>query len=318
MMQRIDSLNNVPELPAPGEAASDPGFFSDGDQETERPGTVVLAWWLNAVQEEICSFIVQSGLTLDKTKHDQLIEAVKKYIAASPTADLAQKGVNDAATADGKAVAAQQTADSATYLIATLNTAMEVLQNAVAGAVSSANSAYQLANQATGIFIDIAEAVDANEYYYVSLRLRPIGTISNFPVGLSAPLFFQVMINDANTAITQVCWDSTGKWEYRRTATVDISDPDNQVATWGIWSRVAGPIIRDVVDTTTGLPANTVITLSSSYTVGSGKLWVYWNGFICWPGRQYNEVGTAGQLSNQITVIEAISASDDYFYSISG
>jgi hypothetical protein len=75
-MQRIDSANAVPTMPAVKPTAA-PGFFED----TSNPGTVVTADWLNDVQEELLTVIIAGGLTPAKGATDQLYLALEQLIA---------------------------------------------------------------------------------------------------------------------------------------------------------------------------------------------------------------------------------------------
>ncbi|ESQ78522.1 hypothetical protein [Asticcacaulis sp. YBE204] len=57
-----------------------------------RPATLMGADWPNAVQEEICTVIEDSGLVLDKEADDQLRQAIERLIADSPhTTQLGEK-----------------------------------------------------------------------------------------------------------------------------------------------------------------------------------------------------------------------------------
>lgn len=46
--------------------------FAEADPGTGQPGTKVSADWLNAVQEELCNFLVDCGVTLNKAVSTQL------------------------------------------------------------------------------------------------------------------------------------------------------------------------------------------------------------------------------------------------------
>jgi len=67
-MYKIDSLNSVD------------GHFSDGDYRTGRKGTLVPALWLNALQSEICNYITNSGIALDKNDNSQMLSALNKNL----------------------------------------------------------------------------------------------------------------------------------------------------------------------------------------------------------------------------------------------
>lgn len=82
-MQRIDGPTRAAVLPAPdpqGEGAGAPGFFQKGDVVAGRAPTTVTADWANAIQEELCAVIEYPGTTLDKTKTNQLLEAIIKIV----------------------------------------------------------------------------------------------------------------------------------------------------------------------------------------------------------------------------------------------
>jgi hypothetical protein len=74
-MNRIDSANNVPALPAPVAAEGAPGYFNNAPGAG--PGTKVTGDWLNMVQEEISGVIEGAGLILDRTNHGQLLAALR-------------------------------------------------------------------------------------------------------------------------------------------------------------------------------------------------------------------------------------------------
>lgn len=65
-MHRIDGAGNVS------------GQFVAEDPATSTPGTTITEDWLNAVQAEICNFILLSGFSLDKQNNNQLFEAFSK------------------------------------------------------------------------------------------------------------------------------------------------------------------------------------------------------------------------------------------------
>lgn len=67
-MYKIDSLNSVD------------GHFSNGDYRTGRKGTLVPALWLNALQSEICNYITNSGIALDKNDNSQMLSALNKNL----------------------------------------------------------------------------------------------------------------------------------------------------------------------------------------------------------------------------------------------
>lgn len=74
-MFRIDHATAAASLPAFG-AEGTPGFFTDGVPGASA-ATVVPAWWLNMVQEEITQAIESAGLTPDKADPTQLTQAIE-------------------------------------------------------------------------------------------------------------------------------------------------------------------------------------------------------------------------------------------------
>lgn len=88
-MYRIDNSSAALALPTPGSVGPNPnGYFTGGNPATNTPATVVDADWANAVQEEICNVIAGAGVTLDKTKQNQLLAAIQKLGRIKLTANL--------------------------------------------------------------------------------------------------------------------------------------------------------------------------------------------------------------------------------------
>ncbi|HDC4620865.1 hypothetical protein [Enterobacter asburiae] len=70
--------------------------FTNGDPATGRRATDLNSDMWDAVQEEICTAIESAGLTLDKTKHDQLYQAIVKIITSKiPDALLRENNLSD-------------------------------------------------------------------------------------------------------------------------------------------------------------------------------------------------------------------------------
>ena len=59
------------------EGATEANLFTEGNPATSVPATVVSADWLNSVQEEICQFIENQGLTLAKADDTQFEQAMR-------------------------------------------------------------------------------------------------------------------------------------------------------------------------------------------------------------------------------------------------
>lgn len=70
--------------------------FTNGDPATGRRATDLNSDMWDAVQEEICTAIESAGLTLDKTKHNQLYQAIVKIITSKiPDALLRNNNLSD-------------------------------------------------------------------------------------------------------------------------------------------------------------------------------------------------------------------------------
>ena len=54
--------------------------FVNRDEISRKPGTIIDASIMNAMQNEIVNVILGAGIQLDKTKHDQLKTAIAKYV----------------------------------------------------------------------------------------------------------------------------------------------------------------------------------------------------------------------------------------------
>jgi hypothetical protein len=52
------------------------GYFSGGNETTGTPATIVEAWFLNTIQEELCNVITAAGIVLDKEDNSQLLAAL--------------------------------------------------------------------------------------------------------------------------------------------------------------------------------------------------------------------------------------------------
>jgi hypothetical protein len=76
MVWRIDGPDTVPTLPAIPAAATE-AFYSGGNQTTGTPATIVPAWWMNMVQEEIRNVVIAAGIQPNKHDNTQLSQAIQ-------------------------------------------------------------------------------------------------------------------------------------------------------------------------------------------------------------------------------------------------
>ena len=90
-MHRIDTPTAQADKFGPGKNG-----FTNGDPATGRRATDLNRDMWDAVQEEICTAIESAGLTLEKTKHDQLYQAIVKIITSKiPDALLKNNNLSD-------------------------------------------------------------------------------------------------------------------------------------------------------------------------------------------------------------------------------
>lgn len=92
-MHRIDTATAQVDKFGPGKNG-----FTNGDPATGRRATDLNSDMWDAVQEEICAVIEQSGLDLNKDQHDQLYQAIIKIITGKiPDALLKKNNLSDLA-----------------------------------------------------------------------------------------------------------------------------------------------------------------------------------------------------------------------------
>src|SRR5882672_621750 len=82
LMHKIDTSSAIPTMPVPSTVGV-PGWFSHGSATSAY--TILSSDWCNAVQAELMNVIQGAGLTLDKTKQDQLLTALNKMYLARTT-----------------------------------------------------------------------------------------------------------------------------------------------------------------------------------------------------------------------------------------
>jgi len=81
-MHRIDGPDAVQIRPDAPPAVTLPGYFSGGNPAAAKRATRVTAHWLNTVQEELIGVIAGAGLSLSRTKSNQLLEAIRRHVLA--------------------------------------------------------------------------------------------------------------------------------------------------------------------------------------------------------------------------------------------
>jgi hypothetical protein len=76
-MYRIDSDGAVASRPATDPTGTIVGYFQNGDPTTGTEATIVTADWLNRVQEELVTFAIRAGFSLNKADSGQVFTAVE-------------------------------------------------------------------------------------------------------------------------------------------------------------------------------------------------------------------------------------------------
>lgn len=69
------------------------------------------------------------------------------------------------------------------------------------------------------VFMTMTSAVDADGHVTERVKIYATGTVANFPV--TAPAYFEVMVDDGGATATQVAWKVGGDTKYMRTYTRD-------------------------------------------------------------------------------------------------
>ena len=87
-MYAIDNATALAARPADAPAGP-PGWFTDGNPAAGQPATILPASWLNQVQAELLGILTAAGIAPDKTKSNQLAQAVATLITNSSAAAVA-------------------------------------------------------------------------------------------------------------------------------------------------------------------------------------------------------------------------------------
>jgi hypothetical protein len=77
-MFRIDNATAVANLPIYAPPGPIPGFFSDGNPGAGQAATIVDAWWMTQIQEEILTVLNAAGIAPVKGRNTQLYEALEQ------------------------------------------------------------------------------------------------------------------------------------------------------------------------------------------------------------------------------------------------
>ncbi|MDR2947136.1 MAG: hypothetical protein LBV79_10370, partial [Candidatus Adiutrix sp.] len=228
------------------------------------------------------------------------LDAQKKATEAQTTANVTLKTANDAFSA---ATNAETIAESLKGRVGTIEGQIPSLEGGIAYAEAQAQRAMGIYTNTPAAEWDDPEnpvtpiQFDANDHYNwpekillvrpddPGLDLPPL----NVPVELTLPVWLRVEIDDQTTVATQTMWDSAGRFVFRRTATVDDSDPDNPpVVTWSDPSAgstltydLAGATLTRTIGGTTAVarslfPAGAVFVLNTTLIFGpQGSIGVY-------------------------------------------
>lgn len=196
--------------------------FTNGDLATGRRATDLNSDMWDAVQEEICTAIESAGLTLDKTKHDQLYQAIVKIITSKiPDALLRNNNLSDVVD---KALA-RANLELGTAAIKNVQqskddtTAGRVLVNGGALALRSVS-----ASGGGGAYTDDCNNLPANSVSFV------YGSAKNSPGFEASVLDFAGLGGTYRTQIAASYSDGGKRLKYR------AMNGDN--STWGAWTSV--------------------------------------------------------------------------------
>jgi hypothetical protein len=248
-MNRVDSHNSVAERPA-AEASEvqTPGYFSIGDMEAGVNGTVVPAWWLNSVQEEILNVIENAGIVPSKVQSNQLMSAIVNMIQTNNSVVQIIQNINDINSSlssihtianSGVIAAAEAQTTANNGLIAAADA-----DDKASEALNTAQNGFMLASEK---FITLDDAVNASDYLELTRLYLTNGDSTNFPDDLDYPIFFKVNnTEDGGAAIQNVC-DSSGSRVYNRIGNINSSDIENIIVNWTPWNSIAVPeIVKNV------------------------------------------------------------------------
>lgn len=196
--------------------------FTNGDPATGRRATDLNSAMWDAVQEEICTAIESAGLTLDKTKHDQLYQAIVKIITSKiPDALLRNNNLSDVLD---KALA-RANLELGTAAIKNVQqskddtTAGRVLVNGGALALRSVS-----ASGGGGAYTDDCNNLPANSVSFV------YGSAKNSPGFEASVLDFAGLGGAYRTQIAASYSDGGKRLKYRAM--------NGYNSTWGAWTSV--------------------------------------------------------------------------------
>lgn len=167
-MHRIDGPGATPE-----------GRFTDGNPSTGSPATVVLAEWLNALQDEIIAVLTEAGIEPAKASTTQLRDAIIAIATGGGTTVVASAvPIEDAGSffAGGNVEAALQ---ELAVALATGTTAANRIRRSVVALSGAAN------NTASGHFENIVEISHTTDTTYT---IQPDASLSS-PNGTSITVF---------------------------------------------------------------------------------------------------------------------------------
>jgi hypothetical protein len=300
-MDRVDSNNAVLSPPAFSEPETAPGYFNDLTPDSN--GTVVPAWWLNAVQEEILSVVLAAGITPNRAQWTQLNAAIAMLIAnhasvtyAGARADAAYERAGEAlnkATDNAADIAdleddvgeTVEKVDGFQDQMDGLNTAMGTVQSTVSGFGNTIVAISTKADQAIGLFKPPAppEGEEPTVFNVNDLWKEPDklfisdNTTIGLPSQLTFPVYLEVMTSEDETTATQNAWDLTANHMFSRCATINASDPDSPVVTWTPWNSIAVPeIVKsvDIVDNPSGQPSGKYLIITMETENGDTPVYI--------------------------------------------
>ena len=236
-MHRIDSKYAVPELPEPAEAVTAPGYFQNGDEESETAGTVLDADWVNTVQEELVNVVEASGQQLEKGRRDQVLAGIKALIEDAPQITGA---VAAAQAAADEAAEAKTIASEARALANEAEIESAGARAAAGRAEIKAEQAIQAATQYTGTYLNVGADFDPDEYYLEPGRYFVAESGGPLPAGSFVNVEVNADPDDPGRplSVTQSRWHDA-KSSPRRLGSVAWVDGRPSVS-WSDWTETGG------------------------------------------------------------------------------
>lgn len=135
-MFRIDDATASSSMPAP-DAAGAEGYFTGGDPANGTPATRVRYWWLNMIQEELCSILAAAGIARSKTSVSQVNSALQKMyapvIGSARNLTMLVAASSSTATLTADQIVVGTALNGQTYVLPSFNKTVNLAANGAGG-----------------------------------------------------------------------------------------------------------------------------------------------------------------------------------------